>query len=482
MILIFLVSPVLYITTTTDFTLGGSEHNFKVGTNYFRKTEGAFGNYSIENIILDEGGGIEHVVNLVCHNESSDCDVVAGSETTNLRVRRLGDLPKRNIEAVTKNSPGGEQIIGPIQPGEVVEVLDYTEDDEIPEGTCTITYSDSGNVHIKRTQTRNAGGGYGFFTFFFYEWDVFVRTAESGPFNFENEYPSYSFLDKAETKKMEANITVNAKDGVYPPINVLSRTSGMVRAGNCFSPNSSVVVEGKGVLTMKDLSIGDKVLTSGGTFSEVYTFLRRVPATAFQSGGRPPAHFLKLVTEKDGVIELSKKHYIYRANSKLPVQAAVIKAGEYVMYMGQQDTVPNPVRVLSIEDVYYHGAYAPATADATIVVGGIVASTYSSPRHMASDFMIQVGSISMVHRTQFASIVTTPVRLACTYIWPGLCAMEDPDAEMYFPFEKFFVDLLSTSAGTSVVRLMEAMVVVGFSGILPLSMASLYWRNLSVSK
>jgi len=274
---------------------------------------------------------------------------------------------------------------------------------------------------------------------------------------------------------------------LYPPINMASRTFGSrweyVPGPVCFSPKSSVIVEGKGVLTMEDLQIGDKVLTTSGTFSEVYTFLRRLPSSAFKSGGRPPAHFLKLVTEKGGVIELSKKHYIYRFDGKLPVQADEISVGDYIQYMEQQDAVPIPVRVLSIEDVYYHGAFSPATADGTIIVGGIVASTYSRPRHMSSDFLIQVGGISLLHRTQFANIVTTPVYFACTFIWSGLCEMEDPDAEMYFPFEKFFVDLLSTSAGTSVVQLMENLVMAGLSlsAFLPLAVANLYLRHRAAS-
>jgi hypothetical protein len=230
---------------------------------------------------------------------------------------------------------------------------------------------------------------------------------------------------------------------------------------SCFSPEAKVLTKGKGEIPMKDLKIGDSVLTASGSFKKVHTFLHRKPDTPFDHS-QQPSLFLKISTEGSGIIEISPKHFIHRVGDANPVEASVISPGDYLYFIeapGSKTTTTKQVKVLRIEPVFYNGAMAPATEDGTIVVGGIVASVYSNPRHAASDF-VAFANYPIMHRAHFTHLVTTPHRLFCKHVSDALCQNLDDTKETRIFGESAIVYLLGTGRGEAFVRFLEACIGV----------------------
>jgi len=73
-----------------DFDYLGSHYDVKLGTDSIRRHEGENGEYSIDNLRIRDDIDIDHIVSVICPDGSDECDIVAGTETTNAFVRRLG--------------------------------------------------------------------------------------------------------------------------------------------------------------------------------------------------------------------------------------------------------------------------------------------------------------------------------------------------------------------------------------------------------
>lgn len=130
---------------------------------------------------------------------------------------------------------------------------------------------------------------------------------------------------------------------------------------DCFPAAATVAVAGE-LRAMEDLAVGDNVAVGGGV-SRVFMF------THAEKEGLFP--FVRLTTAGAEAVSLSAGHYIY-ANGAL-VKARAVRVGDRLRLAKGGEAA-----VVGVEETRERGLYNPQTLQGDIVVGGIVASTYTS--------------------------------------------------------------------------------------------------------
>jgi len=203
---------------------------------------------------------------------------------------------------------------------------------------------------------------------------------------------------------------------------------------DCFSGLATAIVKGKGILTMKDVEVGDLVLTGEGTYETVYSIDHRhtTKITTFLQIFLSPS-IAKFETEKtnrlrDSPLEITTKHMVFVEGNSNPVPANTLKVGDQIQ------TVTGPGIIVHIKSITRRGLYNPLTSDGTIVVnGGIVASTYSA---FASnnEWMINIDTDrfpgwyqtgGMMSHQHFLNSVLKPYEYLCTQFSLELCKTEN---------------------------------------------------------
>lgn len=182
---------------------------------------------------------------------------------------------------------------------------------------------------------------------------------------------------------MLARLAVNAKfDWVYYEsrghihCSVKSETSAANNIGGCFSADSLVQTETRGLVPMKDVMIGERVLCSSYNGKQVYSdiimFLDR--------NHHKEATFINIETADKASLTITSKHLIYVLNTNssdgyTSVFAEEIQVGQYVLVSNGVDRF-KPSKVVAIATRISNGVYAPLTTEGTIVVDGILTSCY----------------------------------------------------------------------------------------------------------
>jgi hypothetical protein len=148
--------------------------------------------------------------------------------------------------------------------------------------------------------------------------------------------------------------------------------------GGCF-PAESVVNTPNGTKLMRDLQIGDSVLSmtkSGDVrFSEVLMFMdRQANANTL---------FYQLTTDANTTLQLTPSHLVYvsRMHQSTILQAQTmfakdVKIGDYI-FIAHGRRKFRPVMVVWLSSSVERGIYAPLTEDGTIVVDRSLASCYA---------------------------------------------------------------------------------------------------------
>jgi len=138
----------------------------------------------------------------------------------------------------------------------------------------------------------------------------------------------------------------------------------------CFPGNSLVEVKGKGLVSLDQLNVGDKVKVGNDSFDYVYSFGHKTHSGKFS--------YLQIkTTEKPHPLEISKNHMVFvvdiKTGKKHAVPASYVKVGDWLY-----TDVMTPAKVENIITVFREGAYAPFTMSGTIVVNGVLSSSYVS--------------------------------------------------------------------------------------------------------
>eukprot|EP00956_Cyclotella_meneghiniana_P026989 scaffold59661_cov65-Cyclotella_meneghiniana.AAC.1 len=171
----------------------------------------------------------------------------------------------------------------------------------------------------------------------------------------------------------------------------------------CFSLESTVFVKDKGAISIKDLRIGDMVLSDDrGSYTKYYSrghYLEKAQT-----------EFLRIYTEAQvKPLELTPDHMIFREVNALPVPARSIKVGDVVK------TIDGPSKVIDVRKISRKGIFNPLTVSCTIVVDRIVSSTHNTyPGFEGTDAgWLYLADHKFIHWHTLVHVALTPHRIIC---------------------------------------------------------------------
>ena len=152
-------------------------------------------------------------------------------------------------------------------------------------------------------------------------------------------------------------------------------SSGGDSGGGCFPGNSSVLVRGRGKMSMDSVELGDEVLTPQG-FEPVLAFLHKTSGVF---------EFLS-IRHNQGEICAHRDHLlrVFDGNASDFVAAADLRVGDCLAALwldGEQ--VATEIREIS--RVSLKGLYCPLTYSGEIFVDGICCSCYSPPTSLLTE-------------------------------------------------------------------------------------------------
>ena len=188
----------------------------------------------------------------------------------------------------------------------------------------------------------------------------------------------------------------------------------------CFSGDTLVDVLGHSTpVAMRNVKLGDQLMTSNGEYSLVYSF--------HHVNAEQEADFIRL-EHADGTLEITAKHFIHKADASV-VRADQVRVGDVLKGMHNK-----PMEILSIDTTTKTGVYAPVTVTGDLVVDGLVASAYAS---LLSD-------VSPLLQDYAFHIMYAPHRVYCSHF--AKCEVESYDSKGYnwmvanmgFPFARMY--------------------------------------------
>jgi len=146
---------------------------------------------------------------------------------------------------------------------------------------------------------------------------------------------------------------------VSPPV---SKDGALPRPSTnrgCFSLTNTVEVQGKGLVSIDSLQIGDLVRAGSNRFSRVYSFIHL--------DHDAEANFLQIHTAGwDTPLEMTPEHMVFVDGTA--VRASQVKVGDI---LGEN-------KVSAIKPIKRRGVFAPVTESGDIVVSGALASSYAA--------------------------------------------------------------------------------------------------------
>jgi len=174
----------------------------------------------------------------------------------------------------------------------------------------------------------------------------------------------------------------------------------------CFPGDATVQVQTSGetnkMISMKNLQIGDMVRVQGNDkYEPVYSFGHK--------NTYDTAEFMEVETSSSNTkLLLSAQHMVWEVTQEKFIPASEVRRGHVLEVSGKNDSMTAEVTTVRA-NVRKQGMYAPFTASGTIVVNGIVASSF-----VAIPILKSVSNQWIAHTGEF------PHRFICHYM--GSCA------------------------------------------------------------
>jgi Hint module/Calcium-binding EGF domain len=175
----------------------------------------------------------------------------------------------------------------------------------------------------------------------------------------------------------------------------------------CFPGLSEVLVQDKGLVAMKDLMLGDRVLVAVNKYEPIYSFGHYDADITVK--------YLELRTAS-AKLEITNDHMVFIDNAGA-FPASAVKVGDKLIL-----TSGNVEVVEAIKSTIRKGAFVPLTASGTIVVNGVKASTFIS--FQKDSPVLMLGGVST--RLSYQWLLHTfelPHRVWCSYL--GDCLTEN---------------------------------------------------------
>ena len=160
----------------------------------------------------------------------------------------------------------------------------------------------------------------------------------------------------------------------------------------------------KGTVLMKELQVGDKVLTANGEYQTVYSF-------SHYHESKPTEYLQIYFANSKGPLEISNRHLVFLAAKKNPVPASQIKVGDKLTAQSGESTSTSMTdTVIKINKVRRDGLYAPFTADGTIAVNDVLASSFVTFQDSDS---VEIGGYKVISYHLLEHMFEMPHRLFC---------------------------------------------------------------------
>ena len=163
---------------------------------------------------------------------------------------------------------------------------------------------------------------------------------------------------------------------------------------------------------MEELQVGDEVLTSGG-FSPIFAFMDHTAETK--------GDYVRLHTTSGATVSASADHIIFAHETRDLVMAGSIKVGDTLWVHSNATVVGDalaPAVVVRVEQTEERGLHAPLTKDGSIIVDGVLASSYAK-----SASLTWGTSTTLVTGHALNMFMHAPLRFACE-VSPSLCGPE----------------------------------------------------------
>lgn len=193
----------------------------------------------------------------------------------------------------------------------------------------------------------------------------------------------------------------------------------------CFSASATVQTLDRGIVAMKDLLVGDKVLTNAAAqttrYEPVYAFGHWDPtakATFLQ------IHHHKSYNDNALPLEVTADHLL-QVNGKFE-KASSVQVGDTL-----QDAEGVSTKVVKIQSVTRKdGVYAPLTPSGTLIVDTVLASSYVSLQKGGNEYPKLANGVTLPILTQQMGIhmALSPYRMLCMGVaLGGLCHSKTED-------------------------------------------------------
>jgi len=133
----------------------------------------------------------------------------------------------------------------------------------------------------------------------------------------------------------------------------------------CFPGDALVDVLDQGPTRMEELKVGDSIRTTGNNYERIYSFGHKQQDRV--------AEFVELTTSSKHKLRLTADHLVYEEQEGF-IPAYAVKTGHVLIVRDDDSEVP--AEVTKISDVKAKGVYAPFTPSGTLLVDGVLASSF----------------------------------------------------------------------------------------------------------
>lgn len=183
--------------------------------------------------------------------------------------------------------------------------------------------------------------------------------------------------------------------------------------GGCFSGNTQVQVQDKGAVSIKDVTPGDRVLAASGKFER---------ASFGHYDSTQEAEFLQFHMDAQSVLEVTPDHLLFLFGKKNPVRAESVKKGDALL-----TSEGTKAEVRRIKTIQKEGIYTLFTESGSLVVDGMVASSYVSVQEGTEEHIKLPFVFPTLSHHDMAHLVLSPFRLLCMGVSPRFCDTTSKD-------------------------------------------------------
>lgn len=192
----------------------------------------------------------------------------------------------------------------------------------------------------------------------------------------------------------------------------------------CFSATATVQEENKGQVAMEDLKVGDRVLTRNNQYQSVYNF--------GHSNKEQSVTFYQIYMDQQSTVplEMTGNHLVYvekGPGKATPVRADSVQVGDLLL------ANDGPVAVTKVSTTTKAGLYMPLTADGTLMVDGVLVSTYVSMQDEAPTVVDTASKhfFTTVSEQQMQHWWLSPYRMLCMGVSSNfsICREDSRDSE-----------------------------------------------------